>query len=284
MSALTTVHQFHGLDAVEMIERSGSRVVILRQGAQLLSWQPAGQAEQLNVSPCATYAAGVPVRGGVPVVFPQFADTGNLLKHGFARTKCWTIDAADPRDDWAEIVFCLSDDADTRSVWPHTFALKLCIRLSATTLEMHLTCINPGHSPFTFTSALHTYLARDLMHTELHGLESNQYWDKVNRMKGIERGERLKIRGEIDRIYQNVVGPLTLYESTCCAQQRLELEQAGFKDVVVWNPGAERCARLPDMPPQGYRSMLCIEAAQIAQPVHLDAGQSWTGMQRLRLT
>lgn len=284
MSALTIARQVHGLDAVELIERSGSHVVILRQGAQLLSWQPTDQAEQLYVSPIAAYALGIPVRGGVPIVFPQFADTGNLQQHGFARTKCWTVGAADQRDNCAEIVLCLSDDADTRSVWPHPFALNLCIRLSATTLEMHLTCINPGNSPFTFTCALHTYLARDLVHTQLHGLENKQYWDKVNRVKHIELGDQLKIRGEIDRIYQNVVDPLILYESAGDAQQRLKLEQAGFEDVVVWNPGAEGCARLKDMPPQDYQSMLCVEAAQIAHPIHLDAGQSWTGMQRLTLT
>jgi D-hexose-6-phosphate mutarotase len=37
------------------------------------------------------------------------------------------------------------------------------------------------------------------------------------------------------------------------------------------------------MAPQGYRNMLCIEAAQLSRPVHLDPGQDWIGSQSLQL-
>jgi glucose-6-phosphate 1-epimerase len=52
---------------------------------------------------------------------------------------------------------------------------------------------------------------------------------------------------------------------------------------VVWNPGKALCATLPDMTPQGYLNMLCVEAAQLSQPVHLDPGQRWIGVQSLQL-
>jgi glucose-6-phosphate 1-epimerase len=37
------------------------------------------------------------------------------------------------------------------------------------------------------------------------------------------------------------------------------------------------------MAPQGYRNMLCIEAAQLSRPVRLDPGQRWIGSQSLQL-
>ena len=82
---------------------------------------------------------------------------------------------------------------------------------------------------------------------------------------------------ETDRIYYEVPGPLILRARAL----DLEVAMAGFRDTVVWNPWAERCAALPDMPADGYRRMLCIEAAVIDKPVTLAGGGSWSGRQLL---
>ena len=64
----------------------------------------------------------------------------------------------------------------------------------------------------------------------------------------------------------------------------LEISQSdSFSETVVWNPGAELCARLPDMPVDGWRQMLCVEAACIDRPVQLEPGATWQGWQSLRL-
>ena len=54
-----------------------------------------------------------------------------------------------------------------------------------------------------------------------------------------------------------------------------------FEDTVVWNPGPEKCASLPDMPDEDWPLMLCVEAAQIGNPVRLSPGEEWAGMQTL---
>ena len=54
-------------------------------GAQLLI-DPLGLLYQSPLPP----AEASPARGGVPVLFPQFADQGPLIKHGFARRRLWT--------------------------------------------------------------------------------------------------------------------------------------------------------------------------------------------------
>ena len=72
-------------------------------------------------------------------------------------------------------------------------------------------------------------------------------------------------------------GPLSLL----MPESRLDVATAGFRDAVVWNPWAERCAALPDMPDDGYRRMLCIEAAAIGKPVSLKQNETWLGRQTL---
>jgi glucose-6-phosphate 1-epimerase len=38
---------------------------------------------------------------------------------------------------------------------------------------------------------------------------------------------------------------------------------------------------LADMPDEDWRRMLCVEAARIREPVVLNPGDEWTGMQSL---
>ena len=50
---------------------------------------PAGGEDWLYLSPQADYSPGASIRGGVPVVFPQFSGMGPLPKHGLVRTMTW---------------------------------------------------------------------------------------------------------------------------------------------------------------------------------------------------
>lgn len=60
-------------------------------GGQVLSWCDPNGREMLYLSSTSSGADGKPIRGGVPVCFPQFAARGPLPKHGFARTLPWTL-------------------------------------------------------------------------------------------------------------------------------------------------------------------------------------------------
>jgi glucose-6-phosphate 1-epimerase len=55
-------------------------------GAQVLQARLGGVAGPFYCSPLAYQFQG-PARGGVPVLFPQFAEYGPLLKHGFVRNR-----------------------------------------------------------------------------------------------------------------------------------------------------------------------------------------------------
>jgi len=282
-----TRHQ--GMDALELRSPDGASATLLLHGAHLVSWVPAGAGEQLYVSPRSSYASGQAVRGGIPVCFPQFAERGPLPKHGFARTRPWQLVMAERGEDDALAVLRLSDDAGTRLIWPHAFEAELSVRLTARSLEIELACENKGEQTFSFTAALHSYLrVQDLADASLIGLGGLHYWDSVDQVERQQRSDMLLPGSpgaeDLDRIYHQLKQDLTLREQGDDGKTReLLIRQQGFEDAVVWNPGAAKCAALADMPPDGYRQMLCVEAAAVEHPLLLEPGQSWIGMQSLTL-
>lgn len=257
----------------------GARAVVLLHGGHVVSWVPAGGEEQLYLSPTSRLGGeGVAVRGGVPVIFPQFNQRGPLPKHGLARTRPWALGEAVVRGSHAIGVLRLTDDASTHAVWPQGFALELTVSLAGRELELELAVENTGTTAFSFTAALHTYLrCNDVEKAQLEGLQGRDYEDMVLGRQGQQWNDVLTVVGELDRVYHQTQGPLTLREMG----RRLGITQRGFEDVVTWNPGPERCAALPDMPDDGWRQMLCVEAACIAHPVTLAPGQDWIGLQSL---
>ena len=69
----------------------GDQVVVLQHGAQILSWMTADGVERLYCT-SRLPSEPKPVRGGVPVIFPQFNQRGpdfTLPRHGFARHQPW---------------------------------------------------------------------------------------------------------------------------------------------------------------------------------------------------
>ena len=63
--------------------------------------------------------------------------------------------------------------------------------------------------------------------------------------------------------------------------QGLGINADGFPDVVVWNPWVARSAAIADLPDDGFRRMLCVEAAAAREPVRVPAGENWSGRQTL---
>ena len=260
----------------------GARARLHLHGGHLLSWIPAGEsADRLYLSPISQPAPGIAIRGGVPVIFPQFAGEGPLPKHGFARTARWSrpqVDSQEPASARATLV--LSDSDHSRAVWPQAFHAQLEVKIGGDTLAIHLRVRNTGTREFRFTAALHSYLrVDDLANVELLGLQGLRYRDSAD--GGRERREEspsVLFPGEVDRIYFDAPPRLLLRDG----RQALELRQCGFADTVVWNPGATKAAALNDLPPGDYRHFVCVEAACIGSPVLLAPGAAWSASQTLR--
>jgi glucose-6-phosphate 1-epimerase len=270
---------------IELTAPDGATATLSLHGGHVLSWRPAGAGEQLYLSPRSEYTAGKAIRGGVPVCFPQFAERGPLPKHGFARTLAWELVSQEQGKDDALAVMRLRDSDETRRLWPHAFELELSVRVGGRSLDVELACENLGDAPLQFTAALHTYLrVADLDAVSVEGLAGLRYFDSIKQAEALQRMDLL-LTGEkgvldLDRIYFDVKErPLLVTED----RRQVAVRQQGFEDAVVWNPGPERCAKLADMPPEGWSEMLCVEAACIGRPVELQAGESWVGRQSLAL-
>lgn len=274
---------FHGLDAVRLTLPDGSTALISAFGAQVLSWVPAGGGERLYLSPKADFASGAPIRGGIPVIFPQFSDRGPLPRHGFARTARWTLDEVREQPDAEEggfacAVYSLGATPETRALWPHDFRAELTVALTQDRLDIELEVENTGDNTLSFTAALHTYLrVKEVEQATLTGLRGSRRQSPGTRETTIETGPELMVEDEVDNVYLNIPRPLLLKDG----RQALAIVGEGFPDVVVWNPWEQKCAAISDMPANGFRHMLCVEAAAVGNPVTLPPGEAWWGRQTL---
>jgi glucose-6-phosphate 1-epimerase len=250
-------------------------------GAQVLSWVSGGQ-ERLYLSPKSTMDGQAAIRGGVPVCFPQFNQRGpmaeRLPKHGFARNLPWQAEAPQLSTDRAQLCLHLQDNDSTRAWWPQAFALQLHITLRPGALRISLNVRNTDTQPLAFSGALHTYLAvPDVTRAQLQGLGGQAEWDAVANTYA-SAADTLQFAAEFDRVYAASTQALRLND-------QLQIEQsASWANTVVWNPAQALCQGLADMPEDGWRHMLCVEAAQVYAPITLPAGGHWEGWQQLTVT
>jgi glucose-6-phosphate 1-epimerase len=270
---------YKGLDCWRLSAGAASAVVA-RHGAQVLSWIDRSGVERLFLSERALLEGSSAIRGGIPVCFPQFSGLGSLPKHGLVRTRAWDLASINAEGAAAVLELGIADDAHARALWPHAWEARLRVVLGAASLEVELTVRNRGDTPFAFTGALHTYLAVEgIGGAAVSGLQGVEYRDAANGgAVRVEEADPVVIGTEVDRVYHDVPTGLLLR----CGARGLAVEAAGFPDVVLWNPWAVLCAGLPDMAPEGYLRMLCIEAAAARVPVVVVPGAQWAGRQVLR--
>jgi glucose-6-phosphate 1-epimerase len=258
----------------------GAQVHVSTHGGHICRWRTARGVERLYLSPMANVNGPGAIRGGVPVIFPQFAGDGPLPKHGFAREAAWQVVPSAPRaDGQGAFTLALRESVAKRTAFPHAFRLTLEAVFSGEYLEMRLTAHNQGSEPFAFTAALHTYLAAHRASARVHGLERCAFTDSAAGGRAMAaQGQPVEFDGEIDRRYHGVTGPVELRD----AQGTVHISQTGFADVVVWNPGAVLAKKIADLPDDGFEHFVCIEAAAIQKPILLAPGAQWVGTQRLQ--
>jgi glucose-6-phosphate 1-epimerase len=269
---------------IHRLSRGGAAVEVSRSGGHVVSWRPAGDGEfaggeVLFLSQLARPETGQSIRGGVPVIFPQFANLGALPKHGFVRTALWHVAERPERGD--DLTLYLEDDEQTRAVWPHRFRLSLGVSVASGTLRLALRAVNTGTSAFEFTAALHTYLrVTEIGDVSVEGLDGIGFRDKTAEGRERVQDGPLTIGAPVDSVYQQAPDQLVVREGQ---RRALEVSKAEFDDWVVWNPWASGAAEIDDLGDEEYRQMVCVEAAQVSRPVRLGPGQRWEGAQTLRL-
>lgn len=85
-----------------------------------------GMQENLFISEKAVLDGTKAIRGGIPLVFPQFGP-GALPNHGFARTSTWKVVGTSHQpgnDETVSVTLELRDDEETMKIWPFKFILN----------------------------------------------------------------------------------------------------------------------------------------------------------------
>jgi glucose-6-phosphate 1-epimerase len=258
------------LPAVHLTAADGAQATVSLFGAHLLSWKTADGKERLFVSSQTPLDGSKAIRGGVPVIFPQFNVRGPGLRHGFARVSTWRLTGQG--DSFVEFSLAPSDlSAEHAQAWPHDFTLTLRFTLRGDALDISYSAHNPGQQAYDFGVALHTYY--DVGHldaTSISGLQHQQFLDHHNQTL-VQDTPALHFTEKHDRMYQSTPS-VTLNT----ADATLRLEQQGFDQWVVWNPGKDDAAALTDLADDEYLRFVCIEPARIYQQP-LAAGATWTG-------
>lgn len=294
MSIVSTT-EFGQLPAIRITAPDGASAIVTLFGAHLVSWKTAAGEERLFCSRQSPLDGSAAIRGGVPVIFPQFSTRGTGMRHGYARVSTWRAGESGVRGNTAYAEFHLNR-GDVPAKLAHEvhfdFALTLTVSLHADQLELAFTVTNSGTQPFPFSAALHSYHAvTQMQRSTLAGLDGLRYTDDKG-ADDIAPAGPLAFSDHLDRIYYSVSAPLLLSTgdgqadggaSTGKGSAALRIAQSGFADAVVWNPGRANAAALSDMADDEFEKFVCVEAAQIA-PVDLAAGASWRGTQLLRVT
>jgi len=258
----------------------GAVAEIHHHGAHVTSWRPAPDGdERLYLSSRSEFGAGKAIRGGIPVIFPQFSTEGPLPRHGFARTTEWAVGGVGRAGNgMAEADFVLRDSDATRAIWNADFLATVSVRVVGARLAVTLSVENLGETPFAFTAALHTYLrVNDTDDVRILGLEGTRYRVPGSRDLIRDEAESVAVGEYLERVYASTPPRIELQDG----DRTLSIISEGFPDAVLWNPGKERAASVPDIDPGAERRFVCIEAAAVQSQIELLPRRRWSGTQTL---
>ncbi|HEX8851029.1 MAG TPA: D-hexose-6-phosphate mutarotase [Gemmatimonadaceae bacterium] len=268
-----------GRSRISLTHPAGGVAELYPHGAQVLAWRhPHGDVLFMS----ARHDADQYVHAGIPIVFPQFGKgpkgDAPLPQHGFARSSEWAIGARRvDREGRATASLALRSTPQLRALWPHDFRAELEVALGDR-LTTTLRVTNPGPSPFSFTCGFHTYFrVSDVRAARVEGLQGLRFRDKVaDWAESIDGSTALVASGETDRVYLAAPQRLRIRDG----ERVIRVENSGFANVVVWNPGPAGDAKY-DFAPGEWSHFICVEPATVFEPIVLDPGATWEGRQEL---
>ncbi len=245
-----------------LVRTPAAEAEVYLQGAHVTSWTPTGGARVVWTSAHSAFAAGTPIRGGIPVCFPWFGPdpSGSGPLHGVVRTRPWTFEGW-VWDD-ADVVLTFALAATAPDACGGSFALRLTVTVGAR-LTLALEVTSTGTGPLRFEEALHTYLGvGDIREATILGLGDLDRLDRRTGRQGrTPAGARLHVVAATDHLY---IRPGTVTVADWAGNRALHVHSQGSANAVVWNPWAEGAATLPDLGDDEWAQMVCVETCNVA--------------------
>lgn len=247
----------HGRDFLE-VRHPCVEARIALEGAHIISCIPAGQGDLLWMSPVDEQKPGTPLRGGIPICWPWFGNERPGPSHGIARTSQWTVNSVVDAGSELTLTLELPRSRIKARLPDEDWSLQIEFVLGKS-LRVSLITTNTGAAPQQLSQALHSYLpVQDIREARIWGLEGAEYLDQLTGIDQIRQQGAVTFSGEVDRIYQGHSATVQLEDG---GEHYLLVQRQGSHSVVVWNPWIDKSARLGQFPSDGYKTMVCIEAA-----------------------
>lgn len=257
LDCISIDRNIHGREFIS-INHPAVQARIALEGAHIVSCKPADQGELLWMSPSDPEVPGSPLRGGIPICWPWFSNERAGPAHGIARTSHWVIKSSSATLHQVSLVLELPTAEISRQLPGEHWQLEAEFILGQS-LSVTLTTRNIGTEPQVLSQALHTYLpVTAIQDTQLWGLEGCHYIDQVSGVPDNVQQGAVIFSEEVDRIYY---GHQTAIQVQDGSDQLLGVTRSGSASVVVWNPWIAKSQRLSHFPPEGYLTMVCVEAA-----------------------
>jgi glucose-6-phosphate 1-epimerase len=246
-------------------------------GAHVTRFKTHKTMDILWLSPQSYFEVGRPIRGGIPVCFPWFGPhktDSSKPQHGFARLMFWDVaeTASLPGGETlVKLMLCSSED--TKKFWPHDFCAEMTFVIGKI-LTATLKVTNTAEAPFDYTCALHSYYnLSSVEEIRIAGLQNTSYYNQLDGENYTQESEFLEIKTAETRHYQDTVADCVIYDPLF--GRGILVSKSGSKVTTVWNPGEETCAKIEDLPDDGYETFVCIEAVNAFNDViKLTPGES----------
>lgn len=222
----------------------GSAKIAL-QGAQLLSWQPKGAAQDvLWLSEIEPFQTGVAIRGGVPICYPWFGGAKQPA-HGTARIRLWALSHYDLAKDKVRLEFELFSDLNI--------------------IEARVTMVFTDKCRITFTHygeepaqvALHSYFnVGDIHQVEVANLPETCFNSLIQQQETVPSPRH--IAENVDCIYSAEKTQNQIIDGAF--NRTINVHHHNASQIVLWNPWHKPTSAMSE---QGYQTMLCLETARI---------------------
>ena len=247
-------------------------------GAHVLSFTPRhDNRDRLWLSTKSKLDRSRPIRGGIPICWPWFADAPaylqqlepNLPAHGYIRTQdCKLVSSQSISDDCDQLVF--RPQTHLFPALGFSLALDIVIRVS-NTLTVQLVTRNTADVETDFFSALHSYFSvTSIYKVKIEGVDT-RYLDKVQGKREMPGLADYTIDSETDRIHLGTSPEIVINDQGI----ETSISSQGNDSIVIWNPWSESSRNMADMDDSGFEQMLCIETARTQQG-KLAPGQTHT--------
>ncbi len=269
MTTATELDQaFHRDERIRVIDRDGHSIIAVRtptasadialQGAQILSWTPAGAGDVLWCAPLPKAGSAKAIRGGIPICWPWFgphATDSSQPQHGLVRTAVWTLLDTAVTEGGARISL-------VHAAWGCDLRLDFDI---GQCLSLTLSTTNVGASAVALTEALHTYFrVGDVAAVAVTGLDGLSYRDNADGGRQKSQCGAMRLPSETVALFPDAPDDAEISDPTL--QRRIRIARSGGRSTVVWHPGAS-VASFTDIPAAMATGFVCVESGTIAPQV-----------------